>query len=140
MPLRVSGTLKLVEYAGKNRFSKYWRFHILNRVWSSVITHNHLTWTIICFRDSYAMHTFSLYFFRLNRAHAFQWEFIRPRSSVLPGGNRIWNIFTIKLQGRFRPRKRQYFEKKKVFTSVFYWFQSTRNAWEQKFLFFSKLY
>ena len=133
---RVSGTLKPVEYAGKNRFSKYSRFLGLNRPWSLVITHSHLTWTMICFRDSYAMHTFSLYFFRLNRAHAFQWEFIRPRSSVLPGGNRIWNIFTIKLQGRLRPRKRAYFEKRflPAYSTGF------RNAWEQKFFIFSKLY
>ena len=101
---RVSGNLKPVEYAGKNRFSKYSRFLGLNRPWSLVITHSHLTWTMICFRDSYAMHTFSLYFFQLNRAHASQWEYIWPRSSVLLGGDRIWNIFTIKLQGRFRPK------------------------------------
>ena len=98
---RVSGNLKPVEYAGKNRFSKYSRFLW---PWSLVITHSHLTWTMICFHDSYAMHTFSLYFFQLNRAHASQWEYIWPRSSVLPGDDRIWNIFTIKLQGRFRQK------------------------------------
>ena len=31
LPLRVSGTLKPVEYAGKARFSQYCRFHGLNR-------------------------------------------------------------------------------------------------------------
>ena len=31
LPFRVWGTLKAVEYDGKNRFSKYRRFHVLNR-------------------------------------------------------------------------------------------------------------
>ena len=109
---RVSGTLKPVEYAGKTRFSKYCRFLGLNRSWSLVITHSHLTLTIICFRDSYAMYTLSWYSFQLNRVNAFQWKYFRPRSSILPGGNRDWNIFMAKLQGRFRPRKWQYFEKR----------------------------
>ena len=112
LPPRVSGTLKPVEYAGKNRFSKFCRFLILNRPWSLVITHSYLTRTMICFRDSYAMDTFSRYFFQLNRAYAFQWEYFRPRSSILPGGNRVWNIFMAELQGRFRIRNRQYFEKR----------------------------
>ena len=34
MPPRVSGTLKPVEYAGKNRFSKDCQFRGLNRPWS----------------------------------------------------------------------------------------------------------
>ena len=33
-------------------------------------------------------------FFQLNRAYAFQWEYFRPRSSILPGGHRVWNLFT----------------------------------------------
>ena len=37
LPFRVWGTLRAVEYDGKNRFSKYRRFHVLNRVWSSVM-------------------------------------------------------------------------------------------------------
>ena len=37
LPPRVSGTLKPVEYAGENRFSKYCRFHIRNRPWSSAM-------------------------------------------------------------------------------------------------------
>ena len=106
---RVSGNLKPVEYAGKNRFSKYSRFLW---PWSLVITHSHLTWTMICFHDSYAMHTFSLYFFQLNRAHASQWEYFRPRSSILPGGNRVWNILMAELQVRFGIGNRQYFEKR----------------------------
>ena len=40
LPFRVSGTLKPVEYAGKNRFSKYWRFHVLNR-WSLIMATFH---------------------------------------------------------------------------------------------------
>ena len=42
----VSGTSKPVEYAIRNRFSKYCCFLGLNRPWSLVITHSHLTWTI----------------------------------------------------------------------------------------------
>ena len=50
--------------------------------------------------------------FQLNRAYAFQWEYFRPRSSILPGGNRVWNIFMAELQVRFGIGNRQYFEKR----------------------------
>ena len=37
LPFRVPGALRAEEYAGKNRFSKYWLFHNPNRPWSLVV-------------------------------------------------------------------------------------------------------
>ena len=60
--------------------------------------------------------------------HTFQWEYFRPRSSILQGGNRVWNIFTTKFQGRIRPKNgdilRNGFYQRiplSVFTPI-YWF------------------
>ena len=85
LPPRVSGTLKPVEYAGKNRFAKYCRFIILNRPWSLVITHSYLTRTMICFRDSYAMDTFSRYFFSTKSSIRFPMRIISTTVDYFTG-------------------------------------------------------
>ena len=38
---------------------------------------------------------FLVFFFQLNREHAFQWEHFQPRSSMFPGDHRVCNIFKV---------------------------------------------
>ena len=126
---RVSGTLKSVEYAGKKRFSKYCRFLGLNRPWSLVITHSHLTWTIICLT-----HTLCIHF-----PGCFPMRIFSTVVEYLTGWLTAFEIFS-------RPNFKVVFDQetaifwKTFFTSVFYWFQSTGNDSGLQIFIFSKLY
>ena len=112
MPPRVSGTLKPVEYAGKNRFSKYCRFPIPNRTWSSAIKifQTRLPPGKILDRGlkyshwkAYARFSWKKYLENVYIAY-------ESRKHIMVRVEWLWVMS--KLQRRFGIRKRQYFEKR----------------------------
>ena len=111
MPSRVSCTFKPVEYVGKNRFSKYFRFLGLIRPWSLVVKifQTRLPPGKILDRGRKYSH--------LKACARFNWKKYQENVCIAYGSRKHimvhvkWLWVVTKLQGRIRPRKRQYFEK-----------------------------
>ena len=109
---RVSGTLKPVEYTGKNRFSKYARFLGLNRPWSLIVKIFQMRLPPGKTLDRGRIYShwkacarFSRKKYKENVCIAYE-----SRKHIIVYVKWLW-VMT-KLQGRFRPRKREYFEKR----------------------------